>query len=387
MATGFRKFTQLPPEVRNVIWELTLPEPRVLDIYPASTNQKTPARQGLRFANGTTERPPAASAVCRESRSIILYHYKPLTLGSATKYVDLSRDILLLESCLLERELYRTLLFMSKVARIRNDIRSIAFGTSYSASLGGIWHPSLGRETPKSQIKNGMTKFLERLSVFPNLERVIFVLYQEAQYEVMELPRTVSAWDGHLSQNATFYLAGTKPPQAREIFSKASSVHHSHPNIKREETERTGPTSCTMPWTQEKPTWPHVNELRYYSLVSEEDCDAQKLDERDSKYYHGPWPCTMENLRRFRMDWTRAVDTAVEKLHVDEPSHQSCCKNRGRDLEDEELQKPNKKQSRSTTGVGLKLPAMETASLLWRYALPASSTMIRRPAASATAPE
>lgn len=375
MATEFHKFGQLPPEVRNSIWELTLPEPRVLDIYPASTNQKTPAREGLRFANESTERPPAASAVCRESRSIILYHYRPLTLSSATKYVDLSRDILLLESCLLERELYRTLLFMSKIARIRDDIRSIAFGTSYSANLGGIWHPSLGRETPKAQTKNSMTKFLQRLSVFPKLERVIFVLYQEAQYEVMELPRAVRAWDGHLSQNATFYLAGKSPPQARDIFSKATTVSRQNPdNNESDGTAQAGPTSCTMPWTQEKPAWPHVNEFRYYSPGSDECLEAQKADERNTKWYRGPWSCTVQDLRRFRRDWTRAADTAVEELHGDGPSRQDCCKKRGR-LPDDEEQRPYKRQCRLTRTERLKLPTMETASLLWRYALPASARL------------
>ncbi|KAI3392577.1 hypothetical protein diail_5489 [Diaporthe ilicicola] len=387
MATGFQKFTQLPPEVRNAIWELTLPEPRVLDIYPASTNQKTPATQGLRFANDSTEQPPAASAVCRESRSIILFHYKPLTLSSATKYVDLSRDMILLESCLLERELYRTLFFMSKVARIRNDVRSIAFGTSYNASLGGIWHPSLGRDTPKPQAKHNMIRFLQRLSVFPKLERLVFVLYQEVQYEVSELPRTVGAWDGHLSQNATFYLAGTKPPRAREIFSKVADVPHENPRSQSDGAGRDGPTTCTMPWTQEKPTLPHINELRYYPIGPEEDCHAPKATERDSEWYHGPWPCTVQDLWQFGKNWTRAVDTAVEKLHADEPSEQGCCKKRGRLPDGEELQRPNKRQSRLGLAEGLKLPSMETASLLWRYALPASSTTIRHPAAPAAMAE
>lgn len=373
MAAAFHKFSQLPPEVRNSIWELTLPEPRVLDIYPASTNQKTPAKQGLRFANESTERPPAASAVCRESRSIILYHYRPLTLSSATKYVDLSRDILLLESCLLERELYRTLLFMRKIPRIRDDIRSIAFGTSYSANLGGLWHPSLGREAPKAQTKNSMTKFLQRLSAFPKLERVVFVLYQEAQYEVMELPRTVGAWDGHLSQNATLYLAGMKPPRARDIFSKALSVSRDKSgNTGSDETERGGPASCTVPWTQEKPSWPHVNELRYYPPGPDEDLDTQNAREGDTKWYRGPWSCTMDDLRRFRRDWTRTADAAVKKIHGDGQSQQGCCKKRGRLPDEEELQRPYKKQGRLAPTERLKLPTMETASLLWRYTLPPS---------------
>ncbi|KAH8775565.1 hypothetical protein F5883DRAFT_260723 [Diaporthe sp. PMI_573] len=372
MAMSFHKFTQLPPEVRNTIWELTLPEPRVHDIYPASTNQKTPASEGLRFANESTERPPAASAVCRESRSIILYHYRPLTLSSATKYVDLSRDVLLLESCLRERELYRVLLFMSKIAQIRNDIRSIAFGTSYSASLGGIWHPSLGREAPKSHTKNSMTKFLQRLSVFAKLERVIFVLYQEAQYEVKELPRADAAWAGHLSQNATFYLAGMKPPRARDIFSKAEKAPHDVPNNNDNDgLERAGPTSCTMPWTQEKPTWPHVNELRYYPPGLGEDLDAGKADKRSTKWYRGSWSCTVDDLRRFRRDWTRAADTALEESHGDQPSPQGRCKKRGRLPDDEELSRPNKRQSSLASTERLRLPTMETASLLWRYTLPA----------------
>lgn len=373
MATGFHKFTQLPPEVRNSIWELTLPEPRVHDIYPASTNQKTPPSEGLRFANESTERPPAASAVCRESRSIILYHYRPLTLSSTTKYVDLSRDILLLESCLLERELYRVLLFMSKISQIRNDIRSIAFGTSYSASLGGIWHPSLGREATKSQAKNSMTKFLQRLSAFPKLERVIFVLYQEAQYEVKELPRADAAWDGHLSQNATFYLAGRKPPRARDIFSKAEKASSRDvPNDDENDgVEHCGATSCTMPWTQEKPTWPHVNEIKYYPRGLGEDVDADKGDKGNTRWYRGSWSCTVDDLRRFRRDWTRAADTALEESHGDEPSPQGWCKKRGRPADDGELQRPHKKQSRLISTERLRLPTMETASLLWRYTLPA----------------
>ncbi|POS76754.1 hypothetical protein DHEL01_v204844 [Diaporthe helianthi] len=375
MTTGFHKFTQLPPEVRNSVWELTLPEPRVHDIYPASTNQKTQAGEGLRFANESTERPPAASAVCRESRSIILFHYRPLTLSSATKYVDLSRDILLLESCLLERELYRVLLFMSKITQIRTGICNIAFGTSYSTSLGGIWHPSLGRDIPKSQAKKSMTKFLQRLSVFPKLERVIFVLYQEAQYEVKELPRADAAWDGHLSQNATFYLAGMKPPRARDIFSKAEKALRDMPNSEQKTgTEGSELTSCTMPWTQEKPTWPHVNELRYHPPGLGEDIDAEKTDKISTKRYPGSWSCTVDDLRRFRRDWTRAADTALEESHRDEPSPQEWCKKRGRLQDEEEPQRTQKRQSRLVSTERLRLPTMETASLLWRYTLPAKTS-------------
>ncbi|CAI4216361.1 unnamed protein product [Parascedosporium putredinis] len=89
---------------------------------------------GLMFANIHHEPPPALAAVCQESRAFVLRHYKPLTLSSTTKYVDLSRDILLLEPYLLVKRLLRTLHFLSQIPLVRDNIAHLALGTSYAST-------------------------------------------------------------------------------------------------------------------------------------------------------------------------------------------------------------------------------------------------------------
>lgn len=369
MPTNFHQFTHLPPELRILIWEYTLPEPRVFDIYPASTSQKTPAQQGLRFRSHLTEQPPATSAVCRESRSYILRHYSPLTLGSTTKYVDLSRDLLLLESCLFERGLLRTLWFMSGIPQIRDHLRSLAFGTSWGV-LSGIGHPLLGRKPGQSSAG----RFLQRLALFPKLERVVFVLYQEVQFEVQKLPRTGGAWDGHLSQNATLYLAGTKPPPVRSILPRMtlaeSSLRPGGPP--RPSTS----TSCSVPWTDDKPSLPHVNELLYYSLdLRGDDHRVQRMEEIYPDGRRGPWPTT-EDFQRFKWDLKRAIDAGVEKLFVHGTGSAAKCEKRRRKLyglDGEGGQPWGEMRRRSITvtkHAQFKVPRMEGACLLWRFTLP-----------------
>ncbi|PSR76019.1 hypothetical protein BD289DRAFT_378953, partial [Coniella lustricola] len=191
--TSLHKFTLLPAELRNMIWEASLPSPRVFDIYPASSSQKkmTSPQQGLRFSNKYSEPPPALTAVCRESRSLALHHYAPLTLdGTTTKYIDLGRDVLLLESCLLGRNLLRTLLFMGQVPLIRDNLRSLAFGTSYGVHTG-VWHAVLGWCEQEQKLKmkqkqtrtNNLGRFLQRLAAFPVLERLVFIVHQEMHFE------------------------------------------------------------------------------------------------------------------------------------------------------------------------------------------------------------
>ncbi|ROW11375.1 hypothetical protein VMCG_00921 [Cytospora schulzeri] len=374
MPKELHQFTQLPPELRNLIWEYTLPEPRVFDIYPASTSQKTPAQQGLRFNNRLSEPPPAISAVCRESRSFILHHYSPLTLSSTTKFVDLSRDILLLESCLLERDLLRTLGFMSKIPQIRDNIRSLAFGTSWGV-VSGIWHPFLGRTSGK----DSAGKFLRRLAQFHNLERVVFVLYQEVQFEVRQLPRTLGAWNGHLSQNATIYLAGTKPPPVKEILPQmAVSDAFLRP---KDLLRLSSPTLCTIPWTEDRPSLPHVNELLYYPLDLEEENDhVQSLKETCPDWRGGLWPTTRD-FRQFKKDLKRAVDTGVEELLCHGTGAAGKCEKRTRKLVNPDAegdQHPPGKRRRKSTMVRphIKVPTMEGASLLWRFTLPASDASI-----------
>ncbi|KAK1749313.1 hypothetical protein QBC47DRAFT_312173 [Echria macrotheca] len=175
----FSFFQRLPAEIRNMIWEYSLPEARVYEVLDApSAKQKTPAQQGLMFANVHPEPPPALAAVCRESRYFVLHHYKPLTLGTTTKYVDLSRDILLLEPYLLVKRLHRTLHFMSQIPLVRDNINRLALGTSYGVYTG-ICHPVLSWRVSK----NNMGKLLSTLAKFPKLKMLIFVVHQEFQFE------------------------------------------------------------------------------------------------------------------------------------------------------------------------------------------------------------
>lgn len=175
----FTKFQRLPPEIRNMIWEYALPESRVYEVLDApNAKQKTPAQEGLMFANVHPEPPPALAAVCRESRSFVLHHYKPLTLGKTTKFVDMSRDILLLEPYLLVKRLHRTLHFMSQIPLVRDHATRLALGTSYGI-YPGIFHPVLGRKVSK----NNMGKLLASLSKFPRLKTLVFVVHQEFQFE------------------------------------------------------------------------------------------------------------------------------------------------------------------------------------------------------------
>ncbi|KAL2019808.1 hypothetical protein VTK56DRAFT_9159 [Thermocarpiscus australiensis] len=177
--TLFTRFQRLPAELRNMVWEYALPEPRVYEVLDApNAKQKTPAQRGLIFANVHAEPPPALAAVCRESRYFVLHHYMPLTLASTTKYVDMSRDILLLEPYLLIKRLHRTLHFMSQIPLVRDNTTRLALGTSYGV-YPGIFHPVLGRKVSK----NNMSKLLSSLAKFPRLKTLIFVVHQEFQFE------------------------------------------------------------------------------------------------------------------------------------------------------------------------------------------------------------
>jgi len=201
----FGPFQRLPAEIRNMIWEYSLPESRVYEVLDApNAKQKTQAQKGLMFANVHPEPPPALAAVCRESRYFVLHHYKPLTLGSTTKYVDLSRDILLLEPYLLVKRLHRTLHFMSQIPLVRDNINRLALGTSYGVYTG-ICHPVLSWKVSK----NNMGKLLSTLAKFPKLKLLIFVVHQEFQFEFdFRFPGTLTPIPNHAP---TGYLSSASP--------------------------------------------------------------------------------------------------------------------------------------------------------------------------------
>lgn len=439
------KFTHLPPELRNIIWELSLPPPRVYDIYPASNSQKTPAQQGLRFANPRSEPPPALAAVCRESRSLALHYYRPLTLGggsdaattTTTKFVDLSRDVLLLESCLFERNLLRALLFMGKIPLVRENLRSLAFGTSYGVHTG-VWHPVLGWKT---LTRHNMGRFLQRLGAFAALERLVFVVRQEVQFEVEELPRALPAvgaaagcggWNGgpDFVGNATLYQRGTEPPRPRSLLldtgvavgveaggDEDASSRASTPSSATSESSLASSSSslsslsssegelgggggnfCRVPWTDDKPWLPHVNEIYYYPLGTNDGDGASNDDDdhenkRPAPESEGPPPVrgpmpTNDDWLRFRRAIKRnleaglalgladATTAAIATTTTTTAAATTPLDSRSRDKRKRQSGEsdlgPRSKKMRRTGSLkeGYEMPSIEGASLLWRYSQP-----------------
>ncbi|KAK7430839.1 hypothetical protein QQZ08_002628 [Neonectria magnoliae] len=178
MPSSFPAFNKLPPELRSMVWMYTLPEPRVFEVLDTpQSNLKTPAQDGLTFANSCHEPPPPMAAVCKESRAIVLRSYKPLTLSHATKYIDPSRDIILLEPYLLIRRLLRALHFLAQISHVRDHISQVALGTSYGFSTG-IFHPILSGKVSKNNVK----MLLMKLSRFPRLKKVLFIVHEEFQF-------------------------------------------------------------------------------------------------------------------------------------------------------------------------------------------------------------
>lgn len=398
--TTLHNFSYLPPELRNAIWELSLPPSRVFDIYPASTSQKTPAHQGLRFASLHSEPPPPLAGVCRESRSLALHHYRALTLSGTTKYVDLARDVLLLESCLFERNLLRTLLFMGGIPLLRDGLRRLAFGTSYGVHTG-LWHPVLAW---KKLTKNNMGRFLQRIGVFGKLEKLVFVVHQEVQYEVAELPymrkvlEGTGTWDGQVARNATVYERGTTPPGPRMLLgsggqsddamsSRASTPSTSSESSFGSEGGDVGVGSFyRLPWTDERPWLPHENEVYYYPLHPSEDDDdttegATEIP-RELPRLRGSI-ATTDDWLCFRRTLKRELETGI-RLGLAEPvQERGPCRKRKREVVNDDArdggvavcgnvgQRPPKR-ARGSGGVrhGYQLPEIQGASLLWRYALP-----------------
>lgn len=179
MASDFPGFMRLPVEIRLMIWREALPEPRVYEVMDVpNAKQKMTAEKGLMFANLQYEPPPAMAAVCTEARAFVLRHYRPLTLSNTTKFVDVSRDILLLEPYLLVKRLLRTLHFLSQLPLLRDHLTQLALGTSYGLHTG-ICHPILSWKVSR----NNMAKLLAKLACFPALRRILFVVHQDFHFE------------------------------------------------------------------------------------------------------------------------------------------------------------------------------------------------------------
>ncbi|KAK1690995.1 hypothetical protein BDP55DRAFT_315710 [Colletotrichum godetiae] len=295
---------KLPVEIRLMIWEYALPEARVYEVMDSpNASQKTPAAAGLMFANVRDEPPPALGAVCHETRVYVLQRYRPLALSATTKYVDLSRDILLLEPYLLVKRLLRTLQFFSQIPLVRDNLSRLAFGTSYGLYTG-ICHPVLSWKVSKSN----MTTLLTRLAKFPRLRKLLFVVHQEFQFDF-----------------------DIRPPYA--------TSHMNYPDPQRPQLVHQGyrfkfDIESQLNYTQ--PRHPHSNEFLYYPLDvddDKEDCFDKDDLENEGDLFES-WP-TNDDWRRFRRRFQRSI-------HLVGKGSPGC-------------QRPKV------------MPKLEGASLLWKY--------------------
>jgi hypothetical protein len=294
MAASFDKFPRLPAEIRSMIWEYALPDARVYEVLDApNAKQATPAHDGLMFANVHPEPPPALASVCRESRSFVLHSYRPLRLGKTTKYVDMSRDVLLLEPYLLVKRLHRTLHFMTQIPLIRENLSCLALGTSYGI-VTGICHPVLSWKVSKGN----MGKMLASLAKLTRLRTIVFVVHQEFQFEFdFRAHKQLSSY-GFLPPPSDPSRSASGTPDPYDPSPRPQLVHQAYRFKFDIETN--------INYT---PRRPHTNEMLYYPLDVDEDKDD--WEGSDEAECCDPWP-TNDDWRRFRKRFRGAIHKSFE---------------------------------------------------------------------------
>ncbi|KAF5651077.1 uncharacterized protein FTJAE_254 [Fusarium tjaetaba] len=271
---GFVAFNNLPTEIRSMVWAYALPEPRVYEILdtPFST-LRTPASTGLMFSSSSNDPPPVLAAVCRESRAFVLHRYRPLTLSDTIKYIDPSRDIILLQPYLLIKRLLRTLHSLAEVDFMKRDLSQVALGTSYGFSTG-IYHPILSGKVSK----NNMKTLVKKLARFSKLGKVLFVVHEG------------------------FKCVISKPHGAESQLELLSSSF-----VKSQEDDLS------------RTTW-HFrgNEIQYYPLHFEEEVEEDEPDIEDDDVELNRKP-TNEDWRRFKRRFLKAVYSTLMRELQEKP--------------------------------------------------------------------
>ncbi|KAH6997799.1 hypothetical protein BKA56DRAFT_664464 [Ilyonectria sp. MPI-CAGE-AT-0026] len=279
MSSNFPAFSKLPPELRSMVWMYALPEPRVFEVLDTpQSNLKTPAQDGLTFANSCHEPPPSLATVCRESRAFVLRTYKPLTLSHTIKYIDPSRDIILLEPYLLIRRLLRALHFLAQISQMRDNISQVALGTSYGFSTG-IFHPIISGKVSRNNTK----MLLAKLSRFPRLKKVLFIIHEEFQFAGPKLAL----------------------PHGLQLF------HH---NYSRKYEGESGASRHNR-WRF------HQNDVQFYPMkaeaTKEDEPDVDEFEDEDEDEERDRRP-TNDDWRRFRRRFLKAIYLSTERrLHAD----------------------------------------------------------------------
>ncbi|CVL10266.1 hypothetical protein FPRO06_01155 [Fusarium proliferatum] len=273
---GFAAFNNLPAEIRSMVWVYALPEPRVYEILdtPFST-LKTPASTGLMFSSGSHTAPPVLAAVCRESRAFVLRRYQPLTLSDTIKYIDPSRDIILLQPYLLIKRLLRTLHSLAEVDFMKRDLRQVAFGTSYGFSTG-IYHPILSGKVSK----NNMKTLVKKLARFSKLGKVLFVVHEEFKCVVSKPHRAESQLELQLLSSS--FVKSQEDDQSRTNW-----------NFRR-------------------------NEIQYYPLHFEEEVEDDEPDIEGDDVELNRKP-TNDDWRRFKRRFLKAVHSTLMRELQEKP--------------------------------------------------------------------
>ncbi|KAK8027922.1 hypothetical protein PG991_004978 [Apiospora marii] len=134
----FFQFSKLPFELRDLIWSYALPEPRVYEVLdsPSSAHHHNIPSSRLMFADIRNEPPPTLGRVCQDARRAVSHRYKPLVFSGTVKHVDLSRDIILLDSYLQVKRLLKAMRLLSQIDTVRRHATKIALGTSWGLYTG-----------------------------------------------------------------------------------------------------------------------------------------------------------------------------------------------------------------------------------------------------------
>ncbi|RWA05453.1 hypothetical protein EKO27_g9656 [Xylaria grammica] len=145
------------------------------------------------FADVRNEPPPTLARVCRDSRQAVLRYYKPLAFSGIVKHINLSRDILLLDSYLQVRRLLKVIRLLSQVDSVRRNASKIALGTSWGLHTG--LHLRLFHKAVRTT--QNMARLLGHLSKFTNLEAIILVVYQRSAFKLTfnQPNHAVIPWD------------------------------------------------------------------------------------------------------------------------------------------------------------------------------------------------
>ncbi|KXJ91508.1 hypothetical protein Micbo1qcDRAFT_65964 [Microdochium bolleyi] len=220
IATHFQLFDRLPTELQDLIWQYALPDPRVYEVFdaPAPSIPRSDPSNHLLFADIRNERPPIIGTVCHGARNAVLRRYRPIVLSGTVKFLDLKRDVLLLDSYLQVRRLLKAIRLLSQIDVIRKHMSQIALGTSWGLHAGlqlRLFHRTV-------QTKRNMTMLLKHLAQFNKLEAVVLVVYQRSAFSLQ------MQW---LDERCFAWNTSAPPPPAATV--SELPWHQQHPQAAR----------------------------------------------------------------------------------------------------------------------------------------------------------